>query len=119
MGDADAPFLPPVVPPPLPARGDFAPPVMPPPLPSAPPLYATRNEVSRSAVGTGGGRGPIGGSVGGAPASFEEIRAIHEATTRQLRDRREPATAGRPVLFAIGVLSVVAALALVAGVVVF
>ena len=116
LGGFDAPVLPPPAAPPAtlgPPSTGFAPPVVPPPLVSAaPPLYATSTSRTPEPVRTL--PRPIGTSASGGPASFEEIRAVHEATTRQLRERREPTT-GRGAMLAVGLVTTIGAMAILFG----
>ena len=116
MGGFGEPTLPPPVLPPPAAEdelGSFAPPVVPPPLvATGPPLYSTSMSSSATPIHTL--RQPVGSAAGGRPASFEEMRAVHEATTRQLRERREPAT-GRGAVLAMGLVTMIGAAAILLG----
>ena len=115
MGGFGEPTLPPPVLPSAAAEdesGSFAPPVVPPPLvASGPPLYSTSIVRSPAPIHT---VPQVGTGASGRPASFEELRAVHEATTRQLRERREPAT-GRGAVLAMGLVTMIGAAAILLG----
>lgn len=44
------------------------------------------------------------GSTGAPPHSYTDIRAVHEATTQQLRERRTSPGSGRPIAVACAVV---------------
>lgn len=84
--------------------GDLPAPIMPPPvLPSASPLPAP----ARSAVPISSLPAPLPTGAAGQANSYTDIRAVHEATTQQLRERREAGVngvSGRSVAIACAVV---------------